>query len=747
MFLCIFGSCQPRYYGPALASAILSCSGQGAVISPLLPVEIQQGKLSGRQISQIPDVSASQSETENVHNFVIDHRFTLALNCNAGSDGVVTVSLSSPPTFATHIPHISGFPDGLSDSHNDLESSLTSTGPTMTQLQGRPALPSEGPLDPPDAALSTHQTRQEGQPSAGLQDHAGDCSTTMKTSHSAQTTTSSTSKCGCSTTSSTTLHSSACESTAQAFTQKTSTSTTVQSTTVSPCETSSVIEMSVMTNTSSPTTTTTTTATAKSTVSKSEDTTCDTPLTAPTPTSHTFSTTSPCSNSVESSYEGNIHVPKLPTHSLSLFSNTTVTTSTLPDSTAAMSASSSCDTLSSSLVGVLTTTSSSSVSDLSITSSTHSSTSLTTSAISSPTSASTTLSFSSTTGETSACETSYISSKSSCSSSSAKTPIVTSLLSSSRPTPELAAYTTNELPQAYDTFTPVKLPSYAKAPPQYSEVATVKAGSQTPRSSFAATTSSSSALSTESSAISSITSSTTTNSVPSYGYHSEAASKTHASSSDESAASQGPSPSFIGEEYPSGTVSPLSSVPGNQVGITASSGSKSQIPGIETVPLPSPPSKSSSVWISRPPITTQMLPIGGPPILFVTIIEPDSDGNLETSVLTVSEQSPWQTAMPRAEGSQAFLQARVDGYRMGMASDGLTRQLKEQDITIPAFTPNNQTLTSVVAASNVTSREEAVETVMPTAILPVLVSSATRMVGSIYLTIAFCILLSFLSYQ
>lgn len=743
MFLCIFGSCQPRYYGPALASAILSCSGRGAVISPLLPVEIQQSKLSGRQLSQIPDTSASQSDTENVHNFVIDHKFTLALNCNAGSDGVVTVSLSSPPTFATHIPHISGFPDGRSESHNDLESSQTSTGPTMTQLQGRPALPSEGPLDPADTALSTDQTRQ-GQPSAVLQVHDSDCSTTMKTSHLAQTTTSTTSKCGCSTRSSTTMHSSACESTALGFTQETPTSTAVQSTTVSPCETSSVIEMSVMTNSSSPTTATTTTIPPKSTVSTADDTSCDTPLTTPTPTSHTFSTTSPCSNSVESSYEGNIHIPKLPTHSLSLFSNTTTTaSSTLPDSTAAASSSSSCDTLSSSLVGVLTTTSSSLASDLAITSSTSSSTSLTTSAISSPLSASTTFPFSSATGKTSACETSSLSSKSSSSSSSVKTSSVASSLSSSLPTPKLAAYTTNELPQAYDTFTPVKLPSYANAPPQYSEVATVKAGSQTPRSNSAATTSSSSTLSTESSATSSITSSTTKYSVPSYGYHFEAASKMQVSSSGKSASSHEGSPSSVGEEYPGGTVSPLSSVPGNQVEITASSATKSQIPGIETVPLPSPPSKSSSVWLSRPPVTTQMLPIGGPPVLFVTVIESDSNGNLETSVLTVSEQSPWQTSMPRAEGSQEILQARVDGYRMSMASGGLTRQLKEQDITIPVFIPNNQT--STLIASNVTTREEAMETVMPTAILPVLVSSATRMTGSIYLTIAFCFLLSFLS--
>ncbi|KAM3452595.1 hypothetical protein NHJ6243_009321 [Beauveria neobassiana] len=140
LFLCIFGSCQSRYYGPALASAIISCSGRGANISPLLPVEIQSEKLSGRQISEDSGDSGSISSSD-INNEGIDHKLTLALSCNAGSDGVVTVSLSSPPTFATHIPDAARFPDDLL-SRLGLGGSSTSVATKADRLDsvGKPGL-------------------------------------------------------------------------------------------------------------------------------------------------------------------------------------------------------------------------------------------------------------------------------------------------------------------------------------------------------------------------------------------------------------------------------------------------------------------------------------------------------------------------------------------------------------------------------------------------------------------------------
>ncbi|KAM3526331.1 hypothetical protein MY4038_006887 [Beauveria bassiana] len=167
LFLCIFGSCQPRYYGPALASAIISCSGRGANISPLLPVEIQSEKLSGRQISEDSGDSGSISSPD-INNEGIDHKLTLALSCNAGPDGVVTVSLSSPPTFATHIPDAARFPDDLL-SRLGLGGSSTSVGSTVTQPQGRPPLPTTN-----SGQLTAYNSDQGGQ--AGQRGQAGSAS-------------------------------------------------------------------------------------------------------------------------------------------------------------------------------------------------------------------------------------------------------------------------------------------------------------------------------------------------------------------------------------------------------------------------------------------------------------------------------------------------------------------------------------------------------------------------------------------
>ena len=51
--------------------------------------------------------------------------------------------------------------------------------------------------------------------------------------------------------------------------------------------------------------------------------------------------------------------------------------------------------------------------------------------------------------------------------------------------------------------------------------------------------------------------------------------------------------------------------------------------------------------------------------LFVTIISPGDDGNLETSIMTVSERSPWQTVAPRQiPGGHYSTNAHADGYRI-----------------------------------------------------------------------------------
>ncbi|KAJ4147520.1 hypothetical protein LMH87_002032 [Akanthomyces muscarius] len=206
--------------------------------------------------------------------------------------------------------------------------------------------------------------------------------------------------------------------------------------------------------------------------------------------------------------------------------------------------------------------------------------------------------------------------------------------------------------------------------------------------------------------------------MPSYGYNFDAASATGAPASVASTSKSKSSQTASDEEHPSNAASFLSSDPGHEVENTASSESKNHIPGIETVP---PPSKSSATTTLQPAATTRVLPIGGgPPVLFVTIIEPNSNGTLETSVLTVSEKSPWQTPMPKVEDlGEKTLRARVDGYRMGMASDILTQDSNGPITTMSPVNTGNRTFNLADATSNAKETSANVlETFAPTS-LPV----------------------------
>ncbi|KAH8709863.1 hypothetical protein HC256_009770 [Beauveria bassiana] len=187
----------------------------------------------------------------------------------------------------------------------------------------------------------------------------------------------------------------------------------------------------------------------------------------------------------------------------------------------------------------------------------------------------------------------------------------------------------------------------------------------------------------------------------SYGYNFQDASQTSVPTSTISIPQGKPAQTASAEERTDSAVSFLSSEPGHEVENTASSASKSQIPGIETVPVPS---KSSAPVTRQPTATTEVLTIGGgPPVMSVTIIEPDADGNLETSVLTLSEESPWQTPAPRVRDiKDGNLRARVDGNRMGLALGLPTRDPSAPATTMPPVRTGNNTSISPDAASNAT---------------------------------------------
>ncbi|KAJ4091695.1 hypothetical protein NW756_005901 [Fusarium oxysporum] len=85
LFSCLASSCTEQY-GQALTYTISTCSSHGGTISDLLPVEIQHTSLVTRHF--MPLVSRSDSAS-----FGFESRFSLSVDCKAGSDGVLTLSL------------------------------------------------------------------------------------------------------------------------------------------------------------------------------------------------------------------------------------------------------------------------------------------------------------------------------------------------------------------------------------------------------------------------------------------------------------------------------------------------------------------------------------------------------------------------------------------------------------------------------------------------------------------------------
>ncbi|ATY62575.1 kinase-like domain [Cordyceps militaris] len=554
LFLCIFGSCPSLHYGPALATAILSCSDRGANISPLLPVEIQSEKLLSRQVSPDYDVSESLPELETVQDAVIDRKLTLALACNAGPDGVVTVSLSSPSTFASHIPEISGFPPGPFGP-SPSEGLSESAGPTMTQLQGRPPLPS-GDGDHLTVNEQGGQTGQRGQarPDAASGVDRLDAHDRHKHYFSSyHDVTMCWIICGC------------CN-----FDKR-----------------NIIVHVEYLDHFKY-------LDNFKYLIKHLVD------------FKHLVD--------VQDSVMRNIRI-----HHQAYDKDQHNVYALLRRKHLRRKYAYSHDSCPKVVLQYY-------------------------------------------------CDRAY------------------DLYTVFRPT-----YTKEPLPQAYDTFTPMPLPSYIDAaPPQYDAGASMQAEPTTSQSKSKSGASSTSSVST-STLLSSIVSSTAKDAISSYGYNfparTETVTPTPGASTPEAKSSQTASR----EERPDGATPFLSSDLGHEVENTASSESKSSIPGIETVPLPT---KSSATTTKQTSVTTQALPIGGgPPGLFVTIIEPDAAGNLETPILTVSEQSPWQTPMARAENEDDKpLHARVDAHRVGIPS-----KVTPEDIDTPATTM------MLVNASNRTS--------------------------------------------
>ncbi|KAF5026209.1 hypothetical protein F66182_1706 [Fusarium sp. NRRL 66182] len=111
LFICLASSCTDDY-GLALADIISICSHHGAPISNLVPVELGA---TGRQFSSL----TARSDTA-VLGF--DSQFILAVDCTAGSDGVLTLSLPEP--ISSGIGHNAGSGSTVPVSNSDSQPGL-----------------------------------------------------------------------------------------------------------------------------------------------------------------------------------------------------------------------------------------------------------------------------------------------------------------------------------------------------------------------------------------------------------------------------------------------------------------------------------------------------------------------------------------------------------------------------------------------------------------------------------------------
>ncbi|TWU74627.1 hypothetical protein ED733_002305 [Metarhizium rileyi] len=97
-FQCLINLCSPESYGRALEYSVSACCDSGVNLIPLHPIEIRQ-PLQHRR-SQQPAAPEKKhivdASTAFDQGFDLARNFAVALTCNTGQDGVVTVSLGSP---------------------------------------------------------------------------------------------------------------------------------------------------------------------------------------------------------------------------------------------------------------------------------------------------------------------------------------------------------------------------------------------------------------------------------------------------------------------------------------------------------------------------------------------------------------------------------------------------------------------------------------------------------------------------
>lgn len=91
-FQCLVNLCSAKSYGRAVVYSISICSATGANIIPLHPIEVRQPRSHKR--GQLEE-DTSDSITARGQDFDLARNLAMALTCNTGEDGLVTVSLGA----------------------------------------------------------------------------------------------------------------------------------------------------------------------------------------------------------------------------------------------------------------------------------------------------------------------------------------------------------------------------------------------------------------------------------------------------------------------------------------------------------------------------------------------------------------------------------------------------------------------------------------------------------------------------
>ncbi|KAF5969723.1 hypothetical protein FCOIX_10765 [Fusarium coicis] len=147
LFSCLASSCTDQY-GQALTYTVSTCSLRGATISDLLPVEIQHTSLTTRHF--MPLVSRSDSAS-----FGFENRFSLSVDCKAGSDGVLTLSLPEATSSAHQSIPVRGFPTSPGAGNGNSNAGVGPPG-------GAP-----GPSNGPSPGNTAGSGNGQGSPSGG----------------------------------------------------------------------------------------------------------------------------------------------------------------------------------------------------------------------------------------------------------------------------------------------------------------------------------------------------------------------------------------------------------------------------------------------------------------------------------------------------------------------------------------------------------------------------------------------------